>query len=198
MCIDSVDGDYTVTNVDNISLARFHWLNQIHCLDLLDRRSLIAQIRSFQVLSPKAAGIRPSTHNWRGVRGLFYTPNWPVLQDTYRDLAALQILGGLDQIDKKACADGILRLHRGKGFFAAPDIEESWKFKIDGSARDTFCAFESLRILGALDRVHDLPEWKFRPWHKSDPRETPRQVTWEEIEAWLSARMLASLKVQGN
>jgi hypothetical protein len=191
-CNDA-EGEYTVSQFDNLTLARLRWLEQIHCLDLLDRSSLIAYIRSLQVLSENAAGIRASTHNWRGVRGLFYTSGWPVLQDTYRDLVALQILGGLDEIDKKACVDAILRLHHGKGFFAPPDIEESWEFKIDGSASDTFCAFESLRILGALDRVHDLPEWKFGPWYKSDPREHPRQITWNEVEAWLSDQMLAKI-----
>jgi prenyltransferase beta subunit len=123
------------------------------------------------------------------VRGLFVSPNYPVLQATYCDLAALEILGALNQIDPEACVQGILRLHRAKGYFPNPEGNSS--FGISGNAQDTFCAFESLRILGALDRVKDLDKWQFRPGEVSKPGAAPRVVTWDEIEAWVCAQRLA-------
>jgi len=99
-------------------------------------------------------------------------------------LVILSALGGLDRIDQPACARGILRFHRGEGWFAA-DITATGVYMI-GDARDTFFAFESLRMLNALDRVQDLDRWKFRPQRVSGPSVTGATgASWLEIEAWL-------------
>jgi prenyltransferase beta subunit len=107
------------------------------------------------------------------------------LQETYCALAALEILGALNEIDREACIQGILRLHRSKGYFP-----RSQSNCVRGDAQDTFCAFESLRILGALDRVKDLDKWKFRPAQVSKSGSIPRMVTWDEIEAWVCQQRL--------
>ncbi len=111
----------------------------------------------------------PPIHDWKDVRGLFFTPCSPALQDTYFSLAALELLGGLNQIDREACIKGILKQHRGKGYFISPDSGGFNEYHIDGNARDTFAAFESLRILGALDRVKDLAIGSFGSNHGAHP-----------------------------
>ena len=95
--------------------------NDVNCLDLVPREKLIRQIASVQVLSATPTTDQPPIHDWRDVRGLFFTPCFPALQDTYNSLAALEILGGLDKIDREACIEGILKRHAGKGYFTSPD-----------------------------------------------------------------------------
>ena len=129
-------------------------------------------------------------HDWKDVRGLFFTPCFPALQDTYFSLAALEILGGLDKINREACIQGILRRHQGKGFFTSPDSGGFNEYHIDGSARDTIAAFESLRILGGLDRVKDLDKWQFRPQRRGVPR---NQLTWGDVEAWVCQQRLKQI-----
>jgi hypothetical protein len=171
------DREYHVERIDDLILCQLRWLRDLNCLDLVDRTNLIEQIRSVQVLSVIALPGQPPIHDWRNACGLFYTPNFLALQDTYCNLAALEILGGLDKIDREACIEGILRMHRGKGLFTSPN-------GVIGDARDTFCAFESLRILGALDRVKDLDHWQFRVMRASKHGPS-RKLTWDEIEAWV-------------
>jgi len=193
----SNDGtNYTVGQVNSMILGQLRLLRDVNCLDLVDREKIIQQLCALQVLSGEASAGRPPLRNWRDVRGLFYTPGWPALQDTYCDLAALEILGGLDRIDREACIKMILKLHRGKGFFAPPDTDEKWRVQINGDARDTIAAFESLRILGALDRVKDLDKWQFRVASyrasKSDANGV-RILTWDEIEAWVCQQRLGKI-----
>jgi prenyltransferase beta subunit len=164
-------------------------LRDVKCLDLISRDQLIQQIASVQILSPATKAGQPPIHAWRKVRGLFFTPGWPVLRDTYLSLSALEILDGLDTIDRKACIDGILRLHHGKGFFASSALSDHHEIQITGNAQDTFYAFESLRILGGLDRVKDLDQWKFRP----DDRGYKSLPNWNDIEAWLCQQRLAKI-----
>jgi len=108
-----------VTRIGDYGLSQLRWLRDVNCLDLVDRKELIAQIASVQTLSGTPPG-QPPIHDWRDVRGLFFTPCWPALQDTYFSLAALEILGGLDRIDLEACIEGILKRHQGKGFSPRP------------------------------------------------------------------------------
>lgn len=111
-------------------------------------------------------------------------------QDTYLSLAALELLGGLDQIDREQCIQGILRLHRGKGFFTSPNSGGFNEYHIEGDARDTIAAFEALRILGALDRVKDLERWQFRPQRRGVPQ---GQLCWQDIEAWVAQQRLGKI-----
>ena len=184
---------WDVERVGYPTLVQLRWLRDVNCLDLVDRAELIRQIASVQVLSGTPPG-QPPIHDWRDVRGLFFTPCWPALQDTYYSVAALEILGGLDEIDRRECVRGILRRHHGKGFFDSPSSGSYNEYKIDGSARDTFAAFESLRILGALDRVKDLDKWQFRlASYRSSKRDAngARTLTWDEVEAWVCQQRLA-------
>jgi RNA polymerase sigma-70 factor (ECF subfamily) len=177
---------HSVTRIQSSGLVQLRLLEKINCLDLIDRDALIRQIASVQTLSGSPPG-NPRIHDWRDMRGLFFTPCWPALQDTYFSLAALEILGGLDKIDREACIEGILRVHQGKGLFTSPDSGGYNEYHIEGDARDTFAAYESLRILGALDRVKDLDKWQFRVnrRHLADDL-----VTWSDIEAWVCQRRL--------
>jgi hypothetical protein len=186
------DRIYVAPALDDWGLARLRWLREVDCLDLVDREKLIEQLRSVQILSGRVqAGRSPPAH-WRSVRGLFFTPGWPVLQDTYCSLTALELLGGLDRIDREACIRGILRRHVRRGYFAPPEGGGYNEYKIRGDARDTFCAFESLRILGAVDRVKDLDRWQFRPEHtsKAGAGGATRRVGGAEIEAWVCQQRL--------
>ena len=183
---------WEVVRVNILSLSRLHWLRDAHCLDLVDREKLIQHIVAVQVLSAKPSPGEPPIHDWRDVRGLFFTPCWPALQDTYFALSALEILGGLDRIDREQCIRGILRVHHGKGFFESPDSGSINEYHITGDARDTFAAFESLRILGALDRVNDLDRWQFRTRPIRDAS-LKDQLTWAEVEAWVCQQRLPQI-----
>jgi RNA polymerase sigma-70 factor (ECF subfamily) len=184
---------FSMVQLDTRSLAQLRWLHDQNSLDFVERDRLINHLVSLQVLSGAAVGKRPPIRNWRDLHGLFYMPGWSPLKDTYCSLAALEILGGLDRIDREACITRILKLHRGKGHFAPPRTEEEWRLQIRGDAQDTFCAFESLRILGALDRVKDLEKWQFRITSRrasvADANGV-RTPTWEEIEAWVCQQRL--------
>lgn len=174
-------GDHTVSQLDSRQLAQLRVWQRLDCLDLVDREKLIHQLASWQVSHREAYADRPPMPDWRQARGLFATAGWPAIQDTYFVVAGLEILGGLDKIDREACILGILRLHQGRGFFAAKRTQERGNIQVRGDAKDTFCAFETLRILGALDRIDDLEEWQFRV---RSNRKT-EEVTWDEIEAWV-------------
>jgi RNA polymerase sigma-70 factor (ECF subfamily) len=177
---------FKVMRIQSDGVTELRLLQAVNCLDLINREKLIRQIASVQVLSATLAPGQPPIHLWRDVRGLFFTPGWPALQDTYFSLAALEILGGLGKIDREACIKGILRRHQGKGWFTSPNGGGFNEYHIDGSERDTIAAFESLRILGALDRVKDLEKWQFRPKH----RDGDMDVTWQDVEAWVCRQRL--------
>lgn len=190
---DSAGETFSMAQLNARSVAQLRWLRDHGGLDYIERERLVSYIVTLQVRSGEASGKRPPLPNWSAVHGLFYAPGWSPLKDTYCSLAALDILGGLDRIDRDACIKRILKLHRSKGFFTPPETEDRWRFQIRGDAQDTFCAFESLRILGALDRVKDLEKWQFRV--KSNRASKPdangvRTPTWQEIEAWVCQQRL--------
>ena len=181
---------HPVMRIGADGLTQLRLLRAVNCLDLVDREKLIQQIAAVQVLAATPAPGQPPIHDWRDVRGLFFTPCWPALQDTYHSLAALEILGGLDKIDREQCIRGILRRHEGKGYFTSPDSGGFNEYHIEGDARDTFAAFESLRILGALDRVKDLGQWQFRPQRRGV---TKGELTWHDVEAWVCQQRLEKI-----
>ena len=189
---------FDVMRIQSGGVTQLRLLQALNCLGLTDREKLIQQIASVQTLSGTPPG-QPPIHDWRDVRGLFFTPCWPALQDTYFSLAALEILGGLDKIDREACIEGILKRHRGKGWFTSPNSGGYNEYHIDGSVRDTIAAFESLRILGALDRVKDLDHWQFRVASRRTSHSTAngvRTLTWDEVEAWVCQRRLEKILLQ--
>jgi hypothetical protein len=107
------------------------------------------------------------------------------------------MLGSLDRMDREACIQGILRRHQGRGYFTSPlDSGNYNEYHIDGSTRDTIAAFETLRLLGALDRVNDLDQWQFRvaSYRSSKPdAHGVRNLTWDEVEAWVCQQRLAKI-----
>ena len=171
-----------VRRIRDDGLAQLRLLQDVKCLDLVDRDKLVQQIASVQVLSEKQSEGQPRIHDWKGMHGLFHTPAWPTLQQTYFSVAALEILGGLAKMDKEECIKGILRLHRGKGYFVSPNSGGYNEYKITGNAEDTFCAYETLRILGGLDRVDDLDQWEFRV---EKDEQQKGELTWKAVEAWV-------------
>ncbi len=186
---------FDVMRIQFEGVGRLWLLRDVNCLDLTDPEKLIQQISSVQTLSGTPPG-QPPIHDWRDVRGLFFTSCWPALQDTYFSLAALEILGGLDRINREACIEGILNRHRGRGYFTSPDSGGFNEYHIDGSARDTIAAFESLRILGALDRVKDLEKWEFRVSSRNSSKPAAngvRNLTWNEVEAWACQQRLKTI-----
>lgn len=178
---------FDVMRLTDDGLAALRVFQSANSLDLIDREKLISQIVSVQTLSGNPPG-QPPIHDWKDIKGLFFTPCWPALENTYFSLSALEILGGLDRIDRQACVKGILRVHRGKGYFTSPRVSGGYnEYHIDGSARDTFSAYESLRILGALDHVKDLDQWEFRVAARNGSQPDAngvRILTWSEVEAW--------------
>ena len=162
-----------------LELASLRWrlaaYEDLGLLDLFDTRAVVELLRSYQVLEgrPTPPGRLPldDTRDWLG---LFRTRGSDPISDTYEVLVVLNRLRAVDTIDRDACARGLLRLHLGKGLFLTP---QTWdhpfhrrrsstgsdlSVHIPGDARTTFAARESLRLLGALDRVEDLAAWEFR------------------------------------
>jgi RNA polymerase sigma-70 factor, ECF subfamily len=179
-----------VLRMGSSGLTLLRLLRAVNCVDLANRENLIRQIASVQVLSGNSAPGQPHIYQWREMCGLFFTPCYPALVDTYYSVAALEILGGLERIDREQCIRGILRQHRGKGFFTSPQSGGYNEYHIEGDARDTIAAFESLRILGGLDRVKDLDRWQFRPQRRGVAKGV---VRWNDIEAWVCQQRLAKI-----
>ncbi len=183
---------FPVSRIEEFGLVQLRWWRTVDCLDLLKPKDIAQQIASAQVLSGSPPG-QPPIHHWLDIRGLFFTPGWPALQDTYYSVASLEILGALDKIDREACIQGILSVHKGKGLFGSPPSGGTGgynEYKIAGDTRDTICAFESLRILGGLDRLTDLAEWKFRVRKSSGD---PTSLDWYEVEAWVCQQRLQEI-----
>ncbi len=156
-------------------------------LDLVDKGAVIQRLKSCQVESGTYTNDVTVEHFDR-TRGLFLCWSTQAIKDTYYSLAVLDTLGGLDSIDGESCVRGILRYHRGNGLFLA-DIQADGLY-LTGDAQETLCAYESLRILKALDRVPDLKHWKFRPMTF---RKSAEPMDWPTIGAWMLQSRLDKL-----
>lgn len=174
----------TVEGMTDSTLNQLRWLRDIDCLQRIHPNKLALQIAAGQVFSCASTTNQPPLEEWKKARGLFLTRSWPVLPETYFAVAALEVLSHLDLIDREACIRGVLRLHRGRGLFLPPRMAETREIKASGEAQDTLCAFEILRILGALDRVDDLEQWQFRV-RAARGSDQATQPSWNAIEAWI-------------
>jgi RNA polymerase sigma-70 factor (ECF subfamily) len=177
-------------------------LKKLGVLDLFDTKPLISLLLDHQVLpgKPLPPDRQPLLHP-RPWQGLFRTRGVDPIGETYEVLFLLEHLGALERIDHAACAEGILRLHLGKGLFLTPQgwdrpfarrprrDEPTDKIYIPGDARTTYAARESLGMLGALDRVPDLAEWEYRIHTTSVPPDLAQAHrgpgAWSRVEAVL-------------
>ena len=181
--------DYTVLEVDQLGIY-LTLLDTLGCLDLVSASPIINQLRTHQVVTGNSLAGRKPLPDRTLVHGLFHCMHTNPLRDTYDALRVLSKLDGLDQIDREACIQGILRFHHGKGLFGSVKKNDGLFFM--GETHDTLYAYESLRLLTALDQIKDLHKWVFRPRHtsKASAGKPTRQITWEEIEAWVLTQRL--------
>jgi RNA polymerase sigma-70 factor, ECF subfamily len=172
---------YSVLDVDELA-RRLQILRLYGCLEMVELRDAAFQIRAHQIRGEAPVeGRRPIPDQGR-FHGLFITHGWNLLHDTWHALVCLELADALNTIDREACTAGILRFHRSKGLFADTRIKDS---PLPADGRNTFYAYESLRILGALDRIKDLERWQFRIHGPSRRQGEPRVLSGEEIETWL-------------
>ncbi len=182
------------TNWNYLPVDRFapflQALERFHCLDLIESKPIIETLRAQQVRPGNTLAGYSLVADLAAADGLFHCAYNRPLKDTYEALVILSLLHGLDAIDQPACIRGILRLHRGGGWFAR--VNPSGDMYLPGDASDTFFAYESLRLLHALDQVPDLKRWKFRPGIEAPPTGAGRSagITWSQVEAWLYQQRL--------
>jgi hypothetical protein len=184
--------NYTVLEVDRLALT-VRCLDKLGCLDAMQDKSVTEMLLHHQILTDQTPPGRRPMADPKSLHGLFYTMGYDPILDTYESLVVLEKLGRLDQVNQAACVDGILRFHGGGGLFASPNKGDG--LVVFGDARDTIAAFESLRILGALDRVKNLDKWKFSPNFTSRMPDGVKQrvATWDEIEAWVCQQRLEKI-----
>lgn len=136
-------------------------LDKLGCLNQFDTRLLSKQLAAHQVTSDWKRPEGYALIERNRALGLFNF-GYCNLSNTRAALWTLQLIGGLDTIDREACIEGILRFHRGKGEFRA-DFAVDPAIQLRGEPEDMYYALESLNILGALDRIPDLSSWQYRP-----------------------------------
>ena len=181
--------EFTVLNTAPVA-QRIRTSKRLGALDLIDGSNTVSTLLSHQVLSRKLPPGRRQDVDPKLLHGTFLTFGFDPLQETWHALVILDAFGALSKIDRDACIEGILRFHHGKGLFGSARKEDG--FVIFGDTRDTLCAYESLRMLGGLDRVKDLERWRFRPHGTSPPskNQAPRILTENELEAWVCQERL--------
>ncbi len=183
---------------------RIRFLAQSKALDLVDLSPIVPTLVAAQVLSTNKPAQRCDPVPTETIHGLFHTRFDDLLRDTRDVLLLLEAAGALDKINRAACVAGILRLHRGKGLFAppaSPEFTGGWTVK--GDATNTWFAFESLRILKALDQVPDLDEWRFRASpgdfeSVNTPSGPDKVLSWPSLEAWCLKRTFQEQRSVGR
>jgi hypothetical protein len=166
---------------------RLHVLQRFDCLDLVDRRAVIDTIRQRQMLPGNTQFDRKPTARrklWHGHFFLMHDHSPSV--DTYHSLRILEVLGGLEEIDREACVEGIRRFDLGRGLIGVRGRNHGLSFW--RPAQEMFYHYESLRILGALDRINDLDRWVVRlhpttRGTQSTSNEPRPLLYWREMEA---------------
>lgn len=169
---------YTVLDTRRLSL-RVQFLSACGFLHQFDLTGAVPALIERQILPESAPDDRWLDLNSARLRGLFLMIRSNPLRDTYDTLSLLKILGALDQINREACVEGILRFHKGRGLFEDPPGEPNWHIR--GGAIDAFAARESLRLLGALDHLNGTDDWPIRSIRYRGPA-TPHSL-WEALQA---------------
>ncbi|MCC6232677.1 MAG: sigma-70 family RNA polymerase sigma factor, partial [Verrucomicrobiales bacterium] len=174
-------------------VPRLEWLAHLGVLGELDLEPLVQAVLQSQIPHGASLPMRwpvPPNHE---LDGLFVLMIADPLRDTRDALRILQLAGRLESLDREATIQGILRLHRGRGLFAPKGLDPS--LLVQGQATHTLAAWDSLRMLQALDRVRDLETWQFRfPRYTALDRVSPDQpsAAWPAIQAALIQRAVHS------
>lgn len=189
---DNGSAGYSILDTEGLARTTI-CLKKLDCLDLITNLPTVQTLLQQQVLSATVPTGRRQNLDQKLLHGMFVTFGYDPIQDTWQALAILEAFGALHWVDRNACIAGILRFHHGKGLFGS--VKNGDGLSISGDTKDTLFAFESLRILHALDQVKDLDGWKFRPISISKPAtgSTMRLVTWWEIEAWVCQQRLEQI-----
>jgi hypothetical protein len=185
---------YTTLNVEVLA-GRVQCLKQFGCLDAADGSAAVEVLLKHQILSEQLPAGRRKLPFPELLHGTFLTVGADPIADTYYALVVLEGFGALDRVDHEACIAGLLRFHHGNGMFKSLQPNDGL-VAFEGFSRDTFCTFESLRMLGALDRVKDLDHWRFWPRNRSKlptDRNATLNLTGSEIEAWVLQQRLARI-----
>jgi RNA polymerase sigma-70 factor (ECF subfamily) len=184
---------HTVLYMDTLAWT-IPCLKRLDCLDLVDGRATVETLLRQQVLSATMPTGWRQDVDPKLLRGTFLNVGGDPIQDTWQALVILDAFGALDRVDREACINGILRFHHGKGLFG-PVGEHHNPIGFFNETRHTFWAFESLRMLNALDRVKDLNRWQFRSEWTSTPDKDGAlpKVKWSEIEAWVCQQRLEKI-----
>jgi len=106
-------------------------MRAVDSLDLVDREKLIQQITSVQTLSGTPPG-NPPIHDWKDVRGLFFTPCHPRCRTPISRSPRSKYSAGWTRSTASSGIRGILRVHRGKGYFVSPDSGGFNEYHIEG------------------------------------------------------------------
>jgi len=169
---DGIKANYTTLDTHDLADNTL-CLQKLGCLDLVDARPAIETLLRHQVLANSLPPGRRPDLDPKLLHGLFETSGFDPIQDTWESLVLLETFGALDRIDREGCVNGILRFHYGEGLFGS--VRTGDQFVIWGDARDTFFAFESLRMLNALDRVKDLDNGSSAPCPLHNRQKTARR-----------------------
>ena len=191
----SVPGNYTVLDADTLAVT-IQCLDKLGYIHAIDGTKIVETLLKHQILTDQIPAGRRPLANPKVYHGLFLTQGFDPIKETYDALVILSAFGALDRVNGGACGQGILRFYKGDGLFGWDKKEDD--LRMFGDARDTFCAYESLRMLGALDLVKDLDKWTFRPnftnGHSDKNQAMP--ATWDDMEAWVCQTRLSKIVVE--
>ena len=148
-------------------------LRELGLLDLFETKPLVERLKACQVLSgrplPEWANPDLDRRVWDG---LFVTRGSDPIADTYEALSVLEELGWVGAVDRAACEAGLRRFHAGEGRFVVrptttlsfarrpPDGTAEVRPFIQGDARTTFAAYQSLRMLPAIGVIDPDRNWR--------------------------------------
>jgi hypothetical protein len=165
---------YTIVNT-SLLRPRLNLLSACGLLRYFDLAPVSATILDHQIIPEAVADDRWQDLDTKALRGLFLMASSNPLRDTYESLSILERLGAINQVNREECIKGILRFHKGRGLFVK-GVEGQPNWSIRGDAIDAFCALESLRMLGAMDRVKDWPKWLCRSQRFHATEQPPLEI----------------------
>jgi RNA polymerase sigma-70 factor (ECF subfamily) len=180
---------------------RAQFLQRMNCLDPALLQQAAQALVTSQILPRNALTNRWGKEFHGTLAGLFATGRVRIFSETRDALTLLSAAGALNQIDREACIQALLRLHQGKGLFASRSRSKPTGPTLCGDSEDTYATFESLRLLGALDRVQDLRDWEFRPYFADPyPPRKPgfRALAHEHLEAFCVREAFRGTLREGN